>query len=170
MDTNKFNNYRLNKIKEISKNLNKIKILQEGGQYSKLSIDKKFDGLKNKINSFKTRMEEEAKKSVEADILDKQTQIKELEKEKTDLEYNKDIIVQKLTAAEELRDKIKDENIRLESKNANSQQEITAKQKELQQKEEVIGHLKDQLQQSDVNIKLNNNMLNDILFQLNALS
>ena len=64
MNIDKFDNYRLNKFKEISKNLKKINLmlknndLQTGGDITKQEINDKYDKLLDKIDEFTFKIRE----------------------------------------------------------------------------------------------------------------
>lgn len=71
MDIDKFNVYRLNKFKEISKNLKKINLLlknnlQTGGDITKQDINNKYDKLVDKIDEFTFKIRENEQKYAQA--------------------------------------------------------------------------------------------------------
>lgn len=71
MDIDKFNVYRLNKFKEISKNLKKINLLlknnlQTGGDITKQDIDNKYDKLVDKIDEFTFKIRENEQRYAQA--------------------------------------------------------------------------------------------------------
>lgn len=71
MDIDKFNVYRLNKFKEISKNLKKINLLlknnlQTGGDITKQDIDNKYDNLVDKIDEFTFKIRENEQRYAQA--------------------------------------------------------------------------------------------------------
>lgn len=71
MDIDKFNVYRLNKFKEISKNLKKINLLlknnlQTGGDITKQDIDNKYDKLIDKIDEFTFKIRENEQRYAQA--------------------------------------------------------------------------------------------------------
>ena len=71
MNIDKFNNYRLNKFREISKNLKKINILlknnlQIGGDITKQEIDDKFHRLVDKMDEFTFKISENEQRYAQA--------------------------------------------------------------------------------------------------------
>ena len=71
MDIDKFNVYRLNKFKEISKNLKKINLLlknnlQTGGDITEQDIDNKYDKLVDKIDEFTFKIRENEQRYAQA--------------------------------------------------------------------------------------------------------
>ena len=72
MDTDKFDYYRINKFKEIFKNLKKIKLLlndinfQKGGDITKQDIDNKYKKLLEKLDDFTDKVVENEQRYAQA--------------------------------------------------------------------------------------------------------